>query len=209
MKSLKGKTDLSKSDTKNILIKTAILLLEKKGVHALSLREVARKAKLSNMAPYRHFNNKEDLISAICIKGFNSLTEKFLVAERKNLDPKKRFKAMAEAYLDFAITHPQECKLMFGGFIESPELEKYPDLKIAGDQCFDRLLQMIEYCQHHKYIKKGNLQPTAYTIWSMVHGFSMLWLERGFEKDNSTQDEQMKQEMLDFICHSIINGLKS
>ena len=48
-------------------------MIEEKGLAGLSLREVARVAGVSHTAPYRHFQNKADLLAAIAQVGFEQL----------------------------------------------------------------------------------------------------------------------------------------
>ena len=50
---------------RNALIETGIELINKYGEEKLSLRKVATKCGVSNAAPYAHFKNKEEFISAM------------------------------------------------------------------------------------------------------------------------------------------------
>ena len=52
-------------DLPRSLIHAGLQVLAERGVDALTLREVARRAKVSQAAPYHHFADKADLVSAI------------------------------------------------------------------------------------------------------------------------------------------------
>lgn len=208
MKKSLSKVKKPKVGTREKILETALVLLEKKGAHELSLREIARKAKLSTMAPYKHFKDKNDLIAVLSQEGFKDLSEDFKNVERKYLDPAQRFRMMSGAYADFVFNRPALAKLMFGGFIETKDLGKYPDLKCAGDDCYDHLLQMIEYGQHHGFLKVGPVDAIAAIIWSTIHGFSMLWMEKNFEENPGDQTEELKGQLLDMMSHILVNGLK-
>ena len=52
-------------DLKNKLIEEGIKIISKEGVEQLSLRRVAAKCGVSHAAPYSHFKNKEELITAM------------------------------------------------------------------------------------------------------------------------------------------------
>jgi AcrR family transcriptional regulator len=209
MKKSLSKIKKPKVGTREKILETALVLLEKKGAHDLSLREIARKAKMSTMAPYKHFKDKKDLIAVLCEDGFKQLSEEFKNVERKYLDPAQRFRMMSGAYADFVFKRSALSKLMFGGFIDTKELENYPDVKCAGDDCYDHLLQMIEYGQHHGYLKAGPVDAFAAIIWSTIHGFSMLWMEKNFEHNTGDQTEEMKDQLLDLMIHILVNGLKA
>ena len=60
------KTQSSKStDTKDRLVHAAYELFLKHGYHATSMRDIARQAGLSVAAAYNHFENKEELFTAV------------------------------------------------------------------------------------------------------------------------------------------------
>ncbi|MGQ0655494.1 MAG: TetR/AcrR family transcriptional regulator, partial [Betaproteobacteria bacterium] len=80
--------------------------MEKEGVTALSLREVARRARVSHNAPYRHFPDRDALLAALAEEGFEQLAERLTVNQGRE---------MGAAYVRFALEHPQRFRLMFGG----------------------------------------------------------------------------------------------
>src|SRR4051812_36544816 len=104
-------------DLRSVALRAAGKMLEKEGVAALSLRAVARRAKVSHNAPYRHFPDRESLLAALATEGFELLREALANV------PATR---MGGAYVTFAIAHPERFRLMFGGLLS---LQKYPDLK--------------------------------------------------------------------------------
>jgi AcrR family transcriptional regulator len=71
----KSKTDKSKKENyhhgnlREALITNAVTILEDDGVEALTLRRVARDTGVSQAAPYSHFRDKKDLITAVCLEG--------------------------------------------------------------------------------------------------------------------------------------------
>jgi hypothetical protein len=48
----------------------------------------------------------------------------------------------------------------------------------------------------------------AAIIWSTIHGFSMLWMEKNFEENPGDQTEELKGQLLDMMSHILVNGLK-
>lgn len=181
--------------TRDVLIQHALVLVSELGFEAVSLREIARSAGFSHMAPYKHFKDKEALFAAIVQQGFEKLSADFLKIERAVFEPEKRYFQMGEAYIRFATKNPHQFKLMFSGFLENAD--DHPYVKEASDACFSYLLRLIEYCQFHKFIKKGPLEEISAFIWSHIHGFSCLWIEGCFEKVEKSLD----QKNLDKFIH--------
>jgi AcrR family transcriptional regulator len=62
------------------LLDAAVSLIAEVGLKAFTLREVARRAGVSHNAPYRHFQDKEELLAAVRTQGFRELTEAMLNA---------------------------------------------------------------------------------------------------------------------------------
>jgi AcrR family transcriptional regulator len=93
------------------LIASALEILEVEGEEP-SLRAVARAAGVSAMAPYRHFADKADLLSAVADHGFETLG-RVLVAADDQPDAREALFAQGMAYIDFARTNPALFRLMY------------------------------------------------------------------------------------------------
>ncbi|HEX5530320.1 MAG TPA: helix-turn-helix domain-containing protein, partial [Methylomirabilota bacterium] len=52
------------------LVDAAVALIARKGPQGFSLREVARRARVSEAAPYWHFTDREALLAAVAERGF-------------------------------------------------------------------------------------------------------------------------------------------
>ena len=57
------------------LLDAAIRLIAEVGPAGFTLREVARRAGVSHNAPYRHFQDRDDLMAAVAAQGFRELTQ--------------------------------------------------------------------------------------------------------------------------------------
>lgn len=100
------KTTYHHGDLKKGLMDAAVTLIDIRGRDALTMREAARRAGVSEAAPYRHFANLDELLSAVAIEGFDMLLA--------DLDAAGSAKDVAQAYLAFAADFPGRYELMFG-----------------------------------------------------------------------------------------------
>ncbi len=96
------------------LLDEAVLVLRESGVDGLSLRDLARRTGVSHGAPRSHFVDRQALLDALASTGFDRLT----TAVRRALagsgpDLAARFRAVAHAYVDFAIDDAALMELMF------------------------------------------------------------------------------------------------
>lgn len=192
--------------TRDVLIQHALVLVSELGFEAVSLREIARSAGFSHMAPYKHFKDKEALFAAIVQQGFENLSADFMKIEHGVLGAEKRYFQMGEAYIRFATNNPHQFKLMFSGFLENSE--DHPYVKEASDACFSYLIRLIEYCQFHKFIKKGPLDEISAFIWSHLHGFSSLWIEGCFEKVEKNLDQKNLEKFIHKQIAMTLRGIQ-
>jgi AcrR family transcriptional regulator len=167
-------------DLRRALLDAALALVATEGTHALSLREVARRAEVSHTAPYRHFASREALLAAVAEEGFRQLRASMLEqVAQVGADPTERLRASGVGYVLFAVTYPAHFRVMFG-----PELlvqSDYPSLAEAGTGAFQVLIDLIVEGQTAGELQAGDPQPLALTCWSITHGLSMLLIDRQLE----------------------------
>lgn len=90
------------------LLAAAIALIEEKGVAALSVREVAKRAGVSPAAPFRHFSSKTALLTAVAEQAMTRLTDTIRaeLAETGDADPLAALRAIGRGYLKWACANP-------------------------------------------------------------------------------------------------------
>lgn len=157
------------------LVEAARKVLEAEGVHALSLRGVAREAGVSQAAPYHHFPNKEALLAAVAQVGFQELNTRLDGARASSDDIGAVLRAMGGAYVGFGLEHPQLYGLMFGS--ECP-VERHPEMKAEGAAAFERLIAVVAEGQQAGRIRGEEPLGPSLGVWSTVHGLTSLTIHR-------------------------------
>jgi AcrR family transcriptional regulator len=146
------------------LLLSAGKILEKEGVEALKLRAVARQAGVSHGAPYRHFADPEALLAALAAEGFERLGQAQHDAARAG-----GLRAMGEAYVHFALAHPQRFRLMFGGRIP---LERHPRLREVAA----RAIAVLGGALSATVPGAQDARDPSIAAWALVHGLAHLLL---------------------------------
>ena len=80
-------------------------LFDERGVRDAQIEDVARAVGVNRAIIYRHFSGKEELF-ALTLVGYLDDLEARLGAVSTRLGPKKRVKALTEAFVDFGLEHP-------------------------------------------------------------------------------------------------------
>jgi AcrR family transcriptional regulator len=150
------------------LLKAAEKALETGGVQSISLRELSRDLKVSHTSPRRHFANKQALLDALAIRGFERFDEAFVRAsQQKGQGFKDRLIKMARAYVSFAIKHPALLNLMF-------EAKHRPDapreLLAVAETTFSRVPAVFAEAQASGEVVSGNPGRLAIIVFSSLLG---------------------------------------
>jgi AcrR family transcriptional regulator len=163
-------------DLPRALLQEAVRTIQRGGVQALTLRAVGEKLGVSRTALYRHFADKSGLLAAVAREGFRILRLRLLEAWNQNGGASKGFEAMGVAYVKFAVDHPSHYRVMFGGYLDSPD-PRDPELAEEGAGAFQALVDAILSLQQNRLLKTDPPLQLAQYIWSNVHGIAMLAID--------------------------------
>src|ERR1700754_666613 len=107
-------------DLRRVIVKAALEILSETQSLDFSLRELARRADVSHNAPYKHFADKRELLSAVSAAGFEMLTKRMAREIGRHSDARDQLFAMLRAYIDHGVENPALYNLMFGGYLTGP-----------------------------------------------------------------------------------------
>lgn len=152
------------------LLEAAEVEIEKKGIEALSLRQVAKRAGVSHAAPAKHFKNANDLLTALAAKSFrnhiDAIENALKVATFSNAE---KLVVGGMAYISYAIDHPNMFDLQFNS--KRPDRND-PDLARAGSAAFDIVVNLMEEALDEK--GKSDAFGAATSLWIFLHGMACL-----------------------------------
>jgi AcrR family transcriptional regulator len=191
-------------DLRRALVDAALGLIARRGTGAVTLREVARYAGVSHAAPYRHFADKDALLAAVATEGFRALHDEMAAAAAAETTPRARFAATGVAYVRFATGQPAHYRVMFGGVTATPAGAD-PELQQAGHAAFGVLTDAIAACQQAGEVRPGPVGPLAITAWSVVHGLSMLLIDRQLDGMDAGPPEP--QSLAQQVTTLVVEGL--
>lgn len=164
-------------DLRRTLLEASVELIAERGLDALSLREVARRAGVSPAAPYHHFASREELLLALALEGFTLLALAMQTARdaAASASAIERLGAIGEAYVRFAVAHPAHFRLMFRPSLMSPGT--LPQEGAPG-QAFALLLDGVsEVLENDDVRKTVDRRGLVLVAWSLVHGAAELLLD--------------------------------
>ncbi|MGF6835251.1 AcrR family transcriptional regulator [Paenarthrobacter sp. TE4293] len=153
------------------LLERAMETIEEVGVDGLSLRQLARDVNVSHGAPAKHFRDKQALIDALALAGFESMNGLIRAASASDGDLRDRFVSVGKAYVDFAVAHPALLTVMYS-------TKHHPDssteLRSTGEQGILVAQAMIIEAQEAGIIAAGDPQTLAMVCFVSLHGAALL-----------------------------------
>ena len=181
------------------------------GYEATTIRRIADRVGVSAPALYLYFQDKEQMMLALCDQTFAVLIESIAEIENTVTDPRERIRRFGEAYLKFGLAHPDEYKLIFLGTNIPESIRKLGHRMptddptrpgIGGALVFQRLVTMLVEAKQRGL--KLNYPPDtcAELCWMGIHGVvAALILKPDFPWSNR---DLLGTGMLDIVLNGVI-----
>ncbi len=137
------------------------------GLEALSVRAIAKKAKISTFGIYSHFQGKKGILDALYVEGFTYVIEA-LDVQIDGVDPKVAVFSACRNYLGLAKARAAHYRLIFGeaGTRYTPSPEALEVGRIAFETLIDLTSVLIP-----ETASDARKRQNALEIWAIVHGF--------------------------------------
>ena len=143
------------------------LLQDDEGSAGLSLRAVARRAGVSPTAPYRHFADRDALISAVAAEGYRELADCLAAAHPEPRTPDD-LAAVAIAYVRFALDNPALFRAMFVEPCDPANEER-----VAAVATITAYVGALVT----RVFPEADVEGMATAVWALVHGLAFLYLD--------------------------------
>jgi AcrR family transcriptional regulator len=165
-----GKRSYHHGDLRAALLAAAMELVRERGTRGFSVIEAARRAGVSPSAPYRHFADRDALLAAAALGGFEELGRQLEeLPEREGLDDWAA--DIAVRYLRFARQDHARFQVMFAAGIDKAE---HAELLEEAARPQRRLAEVL--AQHRLRSDAG---ARAAELWALAHGVAALVVEGG------------------------------
>ncbi len=185
------------------LIDAARQLMADYGPEGVTLSEAARMAGVSPAAPYRHFKDRANLLSALAIEGFTSFADALETSWNNGAGgPLTSLSRIGQAYVDFARRQPAFYAAMFESGIDHGS---DPELSRQSNRAFGVLRDAA--AAMHAVLPEDRRAPPlmiALHVWTMAHGIASLFLRGDTARRNLpvTPEELLESGILIYL-----NGL--
>ena len=165
---------------KDALIVAVAEMIEETGTLEFSIADAARRAGVTNAAPYRHFKDKEDLLAHVrdlAFMGLYEFVKDAIAAEAAKGDTKRTVVAIGKAYLRYMRENAVFFPLMWAdrGDVEL-SIEEIEGKMSGFNILLDAVIDFCVECNHPE--GRDALHPApinvATQLWALAHGIATL-----------------------------------
>ena len=172
------------------------------------LREVARRAGVSHNAAYRHFSDRDQLLSEVAAVAMAALAESMRrrVAVVRTRDAgkraRRRLREVGTAYVEFAVSEPGLFRVAFAAALPA-EVVGVPGEQTSVDTSADPYALLNDALD--ELVAAGQVTPerragSELACWAAVHGFAVLHIDDGPLRDATDEERHASLEhMLDVV----------
>jgi AcrR family transcriptional regulator len=154
-------------DLRDALIKSALEEAELGGPEAVNISSLAKKLGVSQPAPYRHFADREALLTAVATEAFREFNGVLRDAIKKR-SKRSKLSRIARATLDFGLRRNGIYRLIFASRWKA-DAPLDGELRRAALEAFDLVVAALDV-PAVGFLRERH----ALTIWAGVHGVVML-----------------------------------
>ncbi|WP_328748501.1 TetR/AcrR family transcriptional regulator [Streptomyces sp. NBC_00285] len=185
-------------DLRSALLASAEHTLREKGAGSLSLRELARDTGVSHAAPGRHFKDKQALLDALALVGYDRMAQSLEAADDPALPLRPRLTALARAYLGFALDNAALLELMYA---RKHEPGASAQMAAAIDRTIGSLERAVAFAQQHGEIVDGTPEHLTLVVGSALHGLASF-------AANGTVPPDAAMDSVPELVHHLLDGLR-
>jgi AcrR family transcriptional regulator len=154
----------SAARTRRALLDAAAEAIDAGGPEAVTLREVSARAGVSRGAPYRHFADKEGLLTAVAVEGWDHLAEALRDGGATASAPSTRLQDALMTVVDLARKCPHLYQLMFA----TPKSDPGAGAR-AASRAQEEFLSIVA-----AMVGDADARPYGALLFSSAHGIAEL-----------------------------------
>ena len=173
-------------DLRQQLLLAVRTLVDQKGAENFSIAEAARLAGVSSAAPYRHFQDKPEILKALVLNEMDGMAANMRSVMQPHASGSvERIEALGFSYIEYAREHPGLFRLVFGiseSHAGDDELE---------EKGFGVFMIVVEAVADYLRIPATDEEASriAYLLWTVVHGHSWLVIDGKAKQERLNLDE--------------------
>jgi AcrR family transcriptional regulator len=169
-------------DLRAELVRVSLDLIAEQGLEGFSVAQVAKRAKVSPGAPYRHFPTRESLLAEVACHIACQLADRVAAAAAEHEDPADALAAGAGAYTRYLIERRAGMNVIYADGLHSPEhVELLEQTRLLTDEFLMRCLAVAP--------DPATALELMEQLFTQAHGYGTFQLDGIFVKHGYSVDQ--------------------
>ena len=202
-----ARREKEKQATREKIVAAATRVLLREGVDGFSMRKLAAQIGYTPTAVYFHFPDKQALLGEVVDRQFMVFRQSF---ERiaQTADPLERLARMGQAFIEFALAHPDHYRFMFLCQLDQIPRGTLIEKGNPSQDCYALLLATVREAMEAGRFRAdlNDPQMVAQVYFAGVHGLMALHLIKG--QDNWVQWTPLEAKAR-LMIDALLDGLSS
>ncbi len=175
-------------DLRAELVRVSLDVIAEHGLTGFSVAEVARRAKVSPGAPYRHFPDRESLLAEVAAAVAGQLACRVQEAAEAESDPAAALAAAAGAYTEYLIDRRGGMNIIFADGLQGPDhAELHDQTRRLTDQFLMLCLTVSDRPQDGLELMEQ--------LFTQAHGYGTFYLDGVFTKQGYTKEVVVRKSV--------------
>ena len=165
-----------KQELRGDIVAAARDLFATEGYASVSMRKIAERVGCAPGTIYLYFEDKDALLSAICVETFAKLNKRMEAIRNDQGDPLERLRRGGRQYVQFALDHPYHYLVTFG--LTGVAHSKNDEARQAGEHSFNCMRECVRLCIDAGLLRIDDVEQVAQSLWACLHGVVMLLISK-------------------------------
>jgi AcrR family transcriptional regulator len=190
---------------KEALVEAALALAEEAGTEGVTMREAARRAGVSSAAPFRHFPDREALMTAAAAEALRRFRIEIdaAIGTTASDDPLLRLKAFGLAYLRWALRNPAHFQIISTRAIF--DLEGSDALREDNAAIIAMVEATLVEAARAGRLRSSDAKLVETASRALVYGYARMFVDGHFPRwgIDAARAEELAERMLDLFIDGI------
>ena len=181
----------SAAKTRRALLDAASELLDEGGPEAVTLREVGSRAGVSRAAPYRHFADKQALLTEVAAESWDRLAAVLVASDAKDSAPSMRLQETLMTVVELGRRRPHLYQLMFAKPKSDPEAGAR-----AASRAQEEFLSIVA-----AVVGEADARHYSALLFSCAHGIAELEISGHLTEERWTTTEDLLATLVVMVAN--------
>jgi AcrR family transcriptional regulator len=189
------------NNTDQRIAAAALRILEKEGPAAVTMRRIAKMVRVTPMAIYHHFPNREILLKTVTDREFEKLAAFMDARQADGRNGEGRLLQVMDYYIDYAFKHPKVFDYVFSQY--RTDARRFPkDFRAGRSPTMNRVADTVADAMKRREIRRDDVWEVAMELWAHVHGYVALFRAGRFAL-SEVQFRSLCQRSLKRLLHGL------